>query len=72
MERTPVKSTSIRSVGWDPETSALEVEFHNGSVYRYDGVPAEKYHSLLEAESVGNNFANEIKNNHVHTRIDES
>ena len=35
VRREPVTSTNIRSVGYDPETSTLEVEFVNAHVYEY-------------------------------------
>jgi hypothetical protein len=53
MERTPVESKSVASVGYDSERFELEVEFHNGRVYRYEQVPIAAYRLLLQAPSVG-------------------
>jgi KTSC domain len=53
MERTPVESKSVASVGYDSERFELEVEFHNGRVYRYEQVPVAAYRLLLQAPSVG-------------------
>jgi hypothetical protein len=53
MERTQVKSSSIRSVGYDPAAKILEVEFASGAIYRHHDVPPEIYVDLLSAESVG-------------------
>jgi hypothetical protein len=53
MERTPVESRSIVSVGYDEAAFELEIEFHNGRVYRYSHVPAAAYRLLLQAPSIG-------------------
>jgi hypothetical protein len=39
MERTPVSSSNLVAVGYDPGSYTLEVEFHSGSIYQYSGVP---------------------------------
>jgi KTSC domain len=64
MERKNVESTMIRSLGYDSEKKVLEVEFQSGGVYHYTGVSAEKYKALLEAPSIGQYFARNIKNDH--------
>lgn len=33
MVRTPVASSALASVGYDPSTQTLEVEFRSGRVY---------------------------------------
>ena len=40
MQRQPVESSSLASVGYEERTRTLEVEFHNGGVYQYLEVPA--------------------------------
>ncbi len=61
MKRVPVDSRSLRALGYDPDAQALEVEFHNGSQYRYEQVPAEVVKALLEADSLGRYFNREFK-----------
>ncbi len=53
MQRQPVDSTSLVSVGYEEPTRTLEVEFHNGGVYQYLGVPPFTHRGLLQAESMG-------------------
>jgi hypothetical protein len=53
MRRKPVRSSVVRSVGYDPETKTLEVEFADEHLYEYYGVPAAIHRRLMEAESVG-------------------
>jgi len=61
MDRTPVKSSNLKSVGYDPETETLEVEFKAGTVYRYADVPAEVHAALMAAESVGSYYARNVR-----------
>lgn len=53
MERIPVDSKSVTSVGYDSARFELEVEFRNGRVYRYEQVPVAAYRLLLQAPSIG-------------------
>jgi hypothetical protein len=62
MEMTPVASSNIAAVGYDETTHMLTVQFNNGRTYRYAGVPNGEYQNLLNASSVGNYFATNIKN----------
>jgi len=61
MERTPVDSKSVASVGYDSERFELEVEFHDGRVYRYEQVPVAAYRLLLQAPSIGEYINKVIK-----------
>ena len=61
MVRLLVNSSNLRSVGWNPGTGILEVEFHSGSVYEYYDVPEEVYGELLEASSKGGYFHRNIR-----------
>ena len=62
VDRESVKSSSIRSVGYDPATGALEIEFETGPVYRYEGVPDFLYRGLVAARSKGKFFHTRISN----------
>lgn len=53
MQRTPLKSRVVLAAGYDPTTQMLELEFHNGRVYRYRDVPEGVYQFLLRTESKG-------------------
>jgi hypothetical protein len=62
MNRTPVTSSNIKSIGYDPSTNVLEVEFSSGTVYQYADVPAQVYKDMSEADSVGRYFAANVRN----------
>jgi KTSC domain len=57
MERQPVKSSSIKSIGYDEALRALEVEFLNGGVYQHIGVPPEIYRLFINSDSLGKQYA---------------
>ena len=61
MDRTPVVSSNIESIGYDSNSKILEVEFTNMSVYRYYEVPEDVYEELMAAESKGSYLHRKIK-----------
>ena len=63
MQRAPVQSSNIASVGYDEEQQILEIVFRGGRVYHYLEVPPERVLSLLRAESKGRFLNSEIKPN---------
>jgi len=61
MERDPVSSSLVESVGYDPDEQILEVELENGRVYQYREVPESTYQSFLAADSLGRFFNRHIR-----------
>lgn len=59
MNRTPVRSSNIASVGY--ENGTLEIAFVDGGVYQYFNVPEHVYQSLMSAASKGRYFHDHIK-----------
>lgn len=72
LARQRVQSSSIKSVGHDPETGKLHIEFHGykgkpGRIAEYDNVPADKHAALTkEGDSVGEYFHRHIRENPAH------
>lgn len=62
MNRRPVQSSHIQSVGYDPVSRKLEVEFSAGDIYEYANVTVSEYAGLISAKSVGTYFDQRIKN----------
>ena len=56
MQREPVTSSNLRSLGYNQVDQAAEVEFNNGAVYRYPGVAPEDFDALAKAGSIGSHF----------------
>jgi len=51
IRRETVDSTALSSVGYSKRLHALEIEFHDGLIYRYLEVPRSVYRELITAES---------------------
>lgn len=56
-----VKSSNIKSVGFDGETAY--VVFSKGTIYSYPKVSKEDFDKLAKAQSVGSYFAKTLKLN---------
>jgi hypothetical protein len=69
MQRTPVSSSSVVSVGYDAANLVLEVEFESGSVYQYFDVPQNAYDDLLGASSMGKFLNTTIKQHYRYARV---
>ena len=59
MKRKPVKSSNIKSVGY--ESRVMEIEFHKGDVYNFFDVPEEIYNEMIIDKSVGRYFYRYVK-----------
>ena len=69
MERTPVTSSNVSSIGYDTDSQILEVEFNNGAVYQYSGVPEYEYDGLMNSDSKGKYLHSNIKNRYSHAKL---
>ncbi len=61
MDRTKVNSSHIASVGYDSSGRTLHIEFTNGDLYEYKGVPEHYHRALSDAKSAGSSFHKFIK-----------
>jgi hypothetical protein len=68
IELTPVSSSNVAAIGFDPETKQLHVRYKSGGTYVYHDVPAEKHEALMKAESKGKHLAEHIKGKHSHAK----
>ncbi|TLN26716.1 KTSC domain-containing protein [bacterium] len=68
MNMVPVSSSNLVSVGYDPATQTLRVQFKLGC-YDYTGVPESVYRGLLGAPSKGEYHAARIKYSFPYRRI---
>ena len=53
MERYPVQSSTVSTVGYTVASSMLEIAFLNGTIYEYYDVPRHVFDALRTASSVG-------------------
>lgn len=64
----PVSSSNIRSVGYEPETQRLYIQFRT-ALYVYSGVPESVYIGLMNAPSHGTYHAKYIKYCYPYQRV---
>ncbi|NUA25986.1 helicase HerA domain-containing protein [Cupriavidus basilensis] len=69
MNRDPVGSSTVASIGYDEPAQTLEVEFLSGSVYQYYNVTQEMYTSLMHSPSKGQFLHQYIKNAYAYARV---
>lgn len=53
MDREPVDSEGVVSIGYDLWSKELDIEYPGGAVYRYHHVSELFYHDLMTAPSKG-------------------
>lgn len=69
MNRQSVASSHLRSVGYDAASQTLEIEFNDGGIYQYYGVPQGICQGLLGAASKGSYLAAHIKGRYRYRRV---
>ena len=66
IETVAVTSSAISKLSYHSRMSVLQVEFHDGTVYRYLDVPIYAYRELLRADSKGAHLNHHIRNVFAH------
>ncbi len=61
MEMISVSSSNLAAVGYDHDSATLRIEFLNGGIYDYSGVPSDVHEALMSAGSKGQFFDQNIK-----------
>lgn len=56
MKHEPVKSSMIKSIGYDPDSKKMEVKFTNNSIYTHENVEQNDFDDFLNAPSVGKHY----------------
>ena len=69
MEMISVSSSNVASVGYDEDSSTLQVEFNNGTTYQYFDVPENIFVGLRDAGSVGGYLADNIKGTYRYSKV---
>lgn len=71
VDMKPVQSSSVARIGYDEAAQTLLVEWKNGKVSEYSGVPAVVGSGLENAPSVGSRIHAEIKGRYPHRYLGE-
>ncbi len=64
-----VESSSLATVAYCHQRAILQVEFRDGSIYHYFGVPIHTYRDLLQDDSKGAYFNRHIRNLFPHAPL---
>jgi len=72
MQRQPVQSSLLKSVGYSTEDKVLEVEFMRGGVYQYKQVASQTHAELMSAPSLGSHFARNIRGQYDYEKVREN
>lgn len=67
MNRVEVESSNVKSVGYS--NGVIEVEFKNGTVYRYYRAPKKRFKKMLDASSCGKFLNKKIKGRYRYERV---
>lgn len=65
----PVSSSNVAAVGYDAQSQAVYVQFHDGSLYAYKGVTEQEFTNLRTASSVGSYLNRNYKNIYPYERV---
>lgn len=69
MQRNEVKSSRIKSIGYNNKDQVLEIEFFELGIYQYVGVPLLTYQTFLSVKSKGRFYDGVIKNKYLCRKI---
>ena len=69
MDKQNVASSNVKAVGYDGHTQTLEVEFLNGRVYQYYGVPENMHSQFMQVPSKGKFLLAYIKDQFPFSRV---
>ena len=70
MERQPVSSTMIVSIGYDSTSGVLEIEYKSdGAIWQYFDFPEHIWNEFQASESVGKYWHANIKNRFREARV---
>lgn len=68
MDRHSVDSSMAITIGYDPATSTLEIEFKSGEVWQYHQVPKNVYYEMI-SDSIGKYFQAHIKGQYAESQV---
>lgn len=65
-----LESAAISDIRYDKDRAKLFVRFLDGDEYVYVGVPGEVHRSFLDADSKGQFFAYEIRDQYPYNKLE--
>lgn len=53
---TPVTSSAVSALGYEPASKTLHVQFSNGRLHEFPNIEPDEYQRFLHADSIGRHF----------------
>jgi non-canonical purine NTP pyrophosphatase (RdgB/HAM1 family) len=72
VQRVPVDSSDIVSIGYDAKARVLEIEFGGGRIYQYTDVPPDVHERFMRADSFGAFFNSFVSGHFRYDRVNDS
>ncbi len=69
MDRKRVVSSNVASIGYDPATQTLEIEFQNGAIYQYYNIPLGIFEEFDRSPSKGAFLNSQIRDRFPFSRV---
>jgi non-canonical purine NTP pyrophosphatase (RdgB/HAM1 family) len=69
MQRLPVESSDLVSIGYDAKERVLEIEFKENRIYQYLDVEPDVYERFMRADSYGEYFFAHINKHYRYKRV---
>lgn len=69
MDRENIESSMMIGIGYERESSALEIEFKNGTVWQYFDFPEALWYEFKDSDSKGKFFHKEIRGQFSESRV---
>ena len=70
IEQWSASSSALSAFGYSSINSLLDIEFQDGSIYRYSGVTPNIFTGFINASSQGGYFNSNIRNNYATSQIE--
>ncbi len=69
--KNDIKSSTIKAIAYDPDEKKLWLTFKSENLYEYNDVEREIADALVEAESKGKYFNQNIKDKYTWVKVEE-
>lgn len=63
------QSSHLQAYDYDPNSETLTVQFVNGAIYQYAGVPLTEFHNLAQSGGGGTYFWTKIRDRYPTTKL---
>lgn len=67
--RAVAQSSHLQNYEYDANTQTLTIQFVNGAIYQYAGVPMTEFHNMVQSGGAGTYFWTKIRDKYPTTKI---